>query len=196
MDILLELATTFWQWSVVIVLILIGFIISWFDGQGEERVGFEMPFGMPVLQPIPIETKDKGFWKGILLWLLGKRQWEVAEDFWFKLDGETYMIPAGFQFDGASVPKFLATFLSPVGVLLMGGLVHDYGYKYATLMRDDGTNIGYRDQAYMDRLFRDICIEVNGFKFLNYLAYWSLRLVGFVAWNGHKKRGTHTEESA
>ena len=48
MDILLELATTFWQWSVVIVLILIGFIISWFDGQGEERVGFEMPFGMPV----------------------------------------------------------------------------------------------------------------------------------------------------
>ena len=188
MDILLELATTFWQWSVVIVLILIGFIISWFDGQGEERVGFEMPFGMPVLQPIPIETKDKGFWKGILLWLLGKRQWEVAEDFWFKLEGETYVIPAGFQFDGASVPKFLATFLSPVGVLLMGGLVHDYGYKYATLRRDDGTDIGYKNQAYMDKLFRDICIEVNGFKFLNYLAYWALRLFGWFAWNGHRKR--------
>ena len=127
MDILLELATTFWQWSVLIVLVLIGFVISWFDGQGEERVGFDMPFGMPVLQPIPIETKNKGFWKGILLWLLGKRQWEVAEDFWFTLEGGNYMIPAGFQFDGASVPKFLATFLSPTGVLLIGGLVHDYG---------------------------------------------------------------------
>ena len=195
MDILLELATTFWQWSVLIVLVLIGFVISWFDGQGEHRVGFKMPFGMPVLQPIPIETKDKGFWKGILLWLLGKRQWEVAEDFWFKLEGENYVIPAGFQFDGASVPKFLATFLSPVGVLLMGGLVHDYGYKYATLRRDDGTDIGYKNQAYMDKLFRDICIEVNGFKFLNYLAYWALCLVGFVAWNGHKKRGTHLEET-
>ena len=196
MDILLELATTFWQWSVLIVLVLIGFVISWFDGQGEERVGFNMPFGMPVLQPIPIETKDKGFWKGILLWLLGTRKWEVAEDFWFELEGSNYTIPAGFQFDGASVPKFLATFLSPVGVLLMGGLVHDYGYKYATLMKDDGTDIGYRDQAHWDRIFRDICIEVNGFKFLNYLAYWTLRLAGFVAWNGHKKRGTHTEESA
>ena len=196
MDILLELATTFWQWSVLIVLVLIGFVISWFDGQGEERVGFKMPFGMPVLQPIPIETKDKGFWKGILLWLLGTRKWEVAEDFWFELDGESYIIPAGFEFDGASVPKFLATFLSPVGVLLMGGLVHDYGYKYATLMKDDGTDIGYRDQAHWDRIFRDICIEVNGFKFLNYLAYWTLRLAGFVAWNGHKKRGTHTEESS
>ena len=196
MDILLELATTFWQWSVVIVLILIGFIISWFDGQGEERVGFEMPFGMPVLQPIPIETKDKGFWKGILLWLLGKRQWEVAVDFWFKLEGENYVIPAGFQFDGASVPKFLATFLSPVGVLLMGGLVHDYGYKYATLRKADGQYIGLKTQSYMDKLFRDICIEVNGFKVLNYLAYWALVIAGFVAWNGHKKRGTHIAESS
>ena len=196
MDVLLELATTFWQWSVLIVLVLIGFVISWFDGQGEERVGFDMPFGMPVLQPIPIETKDKGFWKGILLWLLGKRQWEVAEDFWFTLEGGNYMIPAGFQFDGASVPKFLATFLSPTGVLLIGGLVHDYGYKYATLLHDDGTTFGYRDQAYWDRIFRDICIEVNGFKFLNYLAYWTLRLFGFVAWNGHKKRGTHVKEGS
>lgn len=196
MDILLELAATFWQWSVLIVLVLIGFVISWFDGQGEERVGFSMPFGMPVLQPIPIETKDKGFWKGILLWLLGTRKWEVAEDFWFELEEKEYMIPAGFQFDGASVPKFLATFLSPVGVLLIGGLVHDYGYKYATLLHDDGTTMGYRNQAHWDRIFRDICIEVNGFKFLNYLAYWTLRLAGFVAWNGHKKRGTHVKEQS
>ena len=106
------------------------------------------------------------------------------------------MIPAGFEFDGASVPKFLATFLSPVGVLLIGGLVHDYGYKYATLLHDDGTTMGYRNQAHWDRIFRDICIEVNGFKFLNYLAYWTLRLAGFVAWNGHKKRGTHVKEES
>ena len=196
MDMILDLAMSFWQWSIFIVLVLIGFVISWFDGQGEERVGFGMPYGMPVLQPIPIDTKDKGFWKGILMWILGTRKWEVAEDFHFELEDTNFMIPAGFEFDGASVPKFLATFLSPVGVLLMGGLVHDYGYKYATLLKNDGTTIGYKNQAYMDRLFRDICIEVNGFKFLNYLAYWTLRLAGFVAWNGHKKRGTHVKEES
>ena len=196
MDMILDLAMSFWQWSIFIVLVLIGFVISWFDGQGEERVGFGMPYGMPVLQPIPIDTKDKGFWKGILMWILGTRKWEVAEDFHFELEGINFMIPAGFEFDGASVPKFLATFLSPVGVLLMGGLVHDYGYKYATLLKNDGTTIGYKNQAYMDKLFRDICIEVNGFKFLNYLAYWTLRLAGFVAWNGHKKRGTHVKEKS
>ena len=195
MDILLELATTFWQWSVLIVLVLIGFVISWFDGQGEQRVGFNMPFGMPVLQPIPIETKDKGFWKGILLWLLGKRQWEVAEDFWFELEGSNYIIPAGFQFDGASVPKFLATFLSPVGVLLMGGLVHDYMYKYAACKpSEEGAPLMLVNQKDSDRIFRDINIEVNGFYTMNHLAYWSLRLGGWVAWNGHRKRNAKIGE--
>ena len=54
----------------------------------------------------------------------------------YVLNGNKYVIPAGFKFDGASIPKFLHPFLSPqVGVLLIGGLVHDYAYKYATLLR-------------------------------------------------------------
>ena len=91
---------------------------------------------MPKMMPLPIGTANKGFWKGVWLWLMGVRQWEIAEDWHFEVNGQKHVIPAGFQFDGASVPKFLATFLSPVGVLLMGGLVHDYIYKYATLLKD------------------------------------------------------------
>lgn len=59
------------------------------------------------------------------------------KDFYYTINGEKYVIPAGFTFDGASVPKFLASFLSPVGVLLIGGLIHDYGYKYKTLLKAD-----------------------------------------------------------
>ena len=44
------------------------------------------------------------------------------------------------------------------------------------------------DQKKADQIFRDINIEVNGFYFMNYLAYWSLRIGGWVAWNGHRKR--------
>lgn len=192
MEMLLDLAMTFWQWTVLAVLVLIGFIVNKVDKKEETLVGFKYKF-MPVMSPLPIKTKDKGFWKGILMWLLGTRKWKIEQDFNYTLNDVEYKIPAGFEFDGASVPKFLATFLSPVGVLLMGGLVHDYGYKYATLMKKDGSDIGYHDQKFMDGIFRDICIEVNGFRVLNYLAYWSLRLAGFVAWNGHKKRGTHCE---
>ena len=81
--------------------------------------------------------------------------------------------------------------LSPTGVLLMGGLVHDYAYKYACLKHISGENTAKMTQNQADKLFRDICIEVNGFKLLNYLAYWALAAAGFMAWNGHKKRGTH-----
>ena len=192
MESILDLVMTFWQWAIFGVLVIIGFIASKFDGQGEDRVGFSYK-EMPHMKPIPIETKDKGFWKGIWMWLMGVRQWEICDDFHYQLHGEKYVIPKGFQFDGASVPKFLAMWLSPTGVLLMGGLVHDYAYKYATLQKDNKkrTNIGHMSQKEADIIFRDICIEVNGFKLLNYLAYWSLRLAGFVAWNGHKKNGTH-----
>ena len=44
------------------------------------------------------------------------------------------------------------------------------------------------DQKRADQIFRDINIVVNGFYTMNYLAYWSLRIGGFVAWNGHRKR--------
>ena len=192
MEMLLDLAMTFWQWTVLGVLVVAGWLVNKFDKEEEVLINFKYP-EMPKMQPLPIATKDKGFWKGILMWLMGSRKWVICEDFYYTIGEEQYKVPKGFEFDGASVPKFLATFLSPVGVLLMGGLVHDYGYKYATLMRADGTTIGYHDQKHMDGLFRDICIEVNGFRVLNYLAYWTLRLAGFVAWNGHKGRGTHCE---
>jgi hypothetical protein len=99
------------------------------------------------------------------------------------------VIPAGFKFDGASIPKFLHPFFSPVGVLLMGGLVHDYAYKYETLlMKNKKETLGVISQKRADEIFRDININVNGFYLMNYLAYWSLRVGGFVAWNGHRKR--------
>ena len=194
MDTILNLALTFWQWTTVIGVIAASYLINKLDKPDLKRINFEYTT-MPKMQPLPIKTASKGFWGAIWMWITGVRQWVITEDFHYWIDNQAYKIPAGFQFDGASVPKFLATFLSPVGVLLMGGLVHDYGYKYATLMKKDGSNIGYRDQKHMDGLFRDICIEVNGFYALNYLAYWALRLAGFVAWNGHKKRGTQLEVS-
>ena len=196
LEMILDLAVTFWQWVVFAVIVLVGFIVNLLDDkEPKERVGFSYP-DMPHMKPIAIATKGKGFFKGIWMWLMGVRQWEICDDFHFALKGESYVIPAGFQFDGASVPKFLAMWLSPTGVLLMGGLVHDYLYKYATLKEalPDMQNPRIYTQKEADEIFRDICIEVNGFKVLNYLAFISLRAAGFAAWNGHKKRGTQLTE--
>ena len=193
MELVIALAMKFWQWSILIALIIIGFIVNLLDKKdNSNRIGFKYT-EFPHMKPIPIATKGKGFWKGILMWLLGTRQWEIVKDFRYSLGGSEYVIPAGFKFDGASIPKFLHTFLSPVGVLLMGGLVHDYAYKYACLQRTGKGALLIVDQKRADEIFRDICIEVNGFYAMNYLAYWSLRAGGFVAWNGHRKRNAKIE---
>ena len=194
MELLVSLAMKFWQWSIVIAVIIIGFIINTFDRKKAKCYTFAYT-AMPQMKPLPIKTKGKGFFKGILLWLLGTRQWEIANDWEYVLNGNKYVVPAGFKFDGASIPKFLHTFLSPVGVLLMGGLVHDYAYKYETLLRANKRDtLGKISQKRADEIFRDINIEVNGFYVMNWLAYWSLRLGGFVAWNGHRKRNSKIGE--
>ena len=187
MELIITLAMKFWQWSILIALIIIGFIINQFDKKVGTRVNFKYS-QFPTMRPIPIKTKGKGFFTMIKMWLLGTRHWEIANDFEYEVNGEKFVIPAGFKFDGASITKFLHPFLSPVGVLLIGGLVHDYAYKYATLLKSNKKDtMGVINQKKADEIFRDINIEINGFYLMNYLAYWSLRLGGFMAWNGHRK---------
>ena len=188
MEFIIALAMKFWQWSLLILFVIIGFAINLLDKRKTNNLNFSYT-ELPHLQPIPIKTKGKGFWKGIIMWLLGTRNWVILKDFKYTMNGTEYVIPKGFSFDGASIPKFLRTFFSPVGVLLIGGLVHDYMYKYAACKpADKKGQLLLVDQKRADEIFRDINIEVNGFYFMNYLAYWSLRLGGFVAWNGHRKR--------
>ena len=122
MELLIALAMKFWQWSLLILIVIIGFGVNLLDKNKTPNLKFNFK-GMPHLKPIPIKTKGKGFWKAIVMWLLSTRNWELVEDWRYNINGKDYVIPAGFQFDGASIPKFLRTFFSPVGVLLIGGLV-------------------------------------------------------------------------
>ncbi len=177
----------FWQYSLVIVLIVIGAIWKVLDRDVTPNIKFTSK-GMPHMKPIAIPTKGKGFWGGIKVWLFVSRKWEIVSDYHYNIDGQDLVIPKGFVFDGASVPKFLHTWLSPMGVLLVGGLIHDYGYKYQTLLcKGKKKAIGMKTQSQLDVIFRDVNIVQNGFRLINYLAYYGLKLGGFAAWNKHRK---------
>ena len=195
MEFIIDQLITWWQFTVVGILIIIGLIVNMFGVDcKEDIIGFKYRV-MPQLRPIAIPTAGKGFWGAVWMWLTGVRTWEVADDWAFKINGQWYIIPQGFVFDGASIPKFLHTWLSPTGVLLMGGLVHDYAYKYATLLKSGKKKtMGTITQKKADEIFRDINIEQNGFHLLNKLAYWALRIGGFVAWNKHRKRNLQIGE--
>lgn len=189
METVLQLLLDYWMLTAFAVLILIGWIANLFGvDQDEELVGFKYE-EMPSMKPIRIPTDGRGFWGAIWCWFWEVRNWELDKDWHFELQGQQYVIPKGFIFDGASVPKFLASWLSPTGILLLGGLVHDYIYKYETLLlKGKKKTEPLYTQKEADQLFRDINIEQNGIHVLNYAAYYALRLGGFVAWNGHRKR--------
>jgi hypothetical protein len=143
---------------------------------------------MPVMSPVAMPTKDKGFFGAIWMWLVTSRRWKMEQDWIYSIGGIDYKIPKGFVFDGASVPKYFRSWLSPMGVLLIAGLIHDYGYKYAGILRADSVQtLISRNQKQMDIMFRDIAIADNGFRLINYIAYYALRLGGWYAWKGHRK---------
>ncbi len=112
----MEILLDFWQFTLVGVLILIGYVVSLVTNKNHLPISF-VAEEMPHMKPIGIPTKGKGFWGGVWTWLMVSRTWETTEDFAYQIGGKNYVIPKGFVFDGASVPKFLRSWLSPMGVL-------------------------------------------------------------------------------
>jgi len=153
---------------------------------------------MPILQPIAIKTRDLSWYKAIFVWIKTIRKWRVMEDYDYTLkDGTVVRILSRFVFDGASIPKIFWAFLSPTGLLLIPGLLHDYAYKMNFIWSLTDTEYeGKKDlipykinagQKYWDQMFRDEAIRVNGFKWINYCAWIALRMFGWVAWNKHRR---------
>lgn len=150
---------------------------------------------MPALIPIPIETKGKGFFAALWTWIKSTREWKFENDWDFycsEID-ETVVIPRDFEFDGASIPKRLRAYLSPVGLLLVPGIVHDFGYRYdyVWVRNEDGTvkkahiNAG---REHWDNWFFTIGNHVNGVLIINFLATVALALGGWLAWRNNRRK--------
>jgi hypothetical protein len=87
-------------------------------------------------------------------------------------------IPAGFVWDGASVPRLLWTLsgIRPGGRMVGPSLVHDYLYR-----RRRPTNCDYtRKDA--DQLFRYLMLKAGLSKMKARRAYWAVRLFGRSSW--------------
>ncbi|MDH5444169.1 MAG: DUF1353 domain-containing protein [Gammaproteobacteria bacterium] len=150
---------------------------------------------MPKLIPVPIETKGKGFFKALWIWIKSTREWKFESDWDFYLPDidKTMVIPKDFVFDGASVPKRLRAYLSPVGLLLVPGIIHDYGYRYDYIWvrKSDGSvEKEYLDagRKHWDDIFFKVGNHVNGVFVINFLATFALALAGWIAWKNNRKK--------
>ena len=152
---------------------------------------------MPALIPIPIETYGKGFFRAFWIWYTATRNWEFHSDWNFYCEGidKIIVIPKGFVFDGASIPKRLRGYLSPVGLLLVPGIVHDFGYRYnyVWVRTEDGGVEKWPanpDRKFWDDLFFDVGNRVNGAVIINLLATIALTLGGWLAWRKNRNRNS------
>jgi len=151
---------------------------------------------MPKIEPIQFPVKGYGFLKRLWRWFTYTRKWRIIKDWYFDLPRGariTVMVPSGFEFDGASVPKLLRGLLSPVGILFIPGILHDYSFRYNKLIgvNADGSYFDYMPragEAFWNDLFREVADYVNGLKYINKIAWFMLHLFGFAAWNKHRKK--------
>lgn len=161
-----------------------------------------MAFEMPVLRPVAIPTKSQPLWVRIWRWITWVRRWSLVNDWHYEMvDPESkegdrrlhVIIPKEFRFDGASIPRPLWGLLSPIGLLLVPGLLHDYAYRYDYLwVQDQTTGEIYRfregaGQKYWDKLFREVGTDVNGMAIIDMLAWAALAAFGSFAWKKNRK---------
>lgn len=154
------------------------------------------PIEMPCVSPVPFDA-DCGYIKRIIHWLFYTRIWRMDKDWHFVLfNGVMIMIPSGFQFDGASIPKLFRFLLSPTGILFLPGIIHDYAYKYnrlkgvVTPSGDKWFLFSYQDKAgklYWDYLFREVGHQVCRLYAIPYATWLALILFGFFAWYKHRR---------
>lgn len=149
---------------------------------------------MPKLQPIRIEIKHVSYWVRLWKWITYIRKWRLLEDWHYTLRDKTrIVVPAGYVFNGASIPRPFWAILSPVGLLLIPSLLHDYAYQYNQLiaLNDNGERVTYESgagRAYWDTLFRDVALDVNGIAITSILAWLGVTLFGWIAWRSHRKK--------
>ncbi len=152
---------------------------------------------MPKLMPVPIKTKNQGFFVKTWRWITSVRQWRVIENWEYKLpDNTVIVIPKEFIFDGASIPRPLWGILSPIGLLLIPGLIHDFGYRYDYLWAiktKDSKKYAYKfgkgeGQKHWDKIFLEVGVEVNGMILIDTIAWITLATLGGFAWRSNRKR--------
>jgi hypothetical protein len=121
---------------------------------------------------IELLSKEDVIDQSYIFFTKSKKKWRIKKDIVVELsDGKIIKIPAGYEYDMASVPRFLWSFISPFNDGLFGTLIHDYLYV---------NKIGTVKQADKEYLFWNNITNKN--KFDNYLRYYVVRATGWLIW--------------
>lgn len=108
--------------------------------------------------------------------VLEKNYYELIEPWHVRTPYGDFTVPAGFTYDGASIPRFFwrvtgGPFQSP---RCIAALLHDYLYATHKV-----------DRATADKIYRDMQIALGIAKYKARIEYRVLRIFGGLAWRKH-----------
>jgi len=139
-------------------------------------------FQTPSFRALVPNTRDEDWYVRGYKWFTRKVEYQITEDYFFYVPflDVTLLLPEGFIFDGASIPKFLWPIIAPVDVLLITAAFHDFAYKYRTYLTSDGAlYLADKDKKVYDTIFKDISLYTNGLKFTSSMAYYAVCVWAF-----------------
>jgi len=76
-----------------------------------------------------------------------RAKWELVEDY---TSYTGVLVPKGYVTDGASVPVFLHTLMSPTGPIFKAAIVHDYLIDKNNGNWDEANRVFYEELEYCD----------------------------------------------
>jgi len=149
----------------------------------------------PILSPIKQKYDDKSIIKKIIAWRTHNRHFQFIEDYivWVESIQLWVKIPAGFLFDGASIPKLLQSVTSAIDSLFYGSILHDFIYRTGQLIVCNDANYGCwhlkdfkKDEA--DSIMAAFSDQMEGVTTPSIIVKNMLGVFGWVAWGNARKR--------
>ena len=117
-------------------------------------------------------------WGDIVVKYVGTKEypydWEIQQKIVVELSNEVVMqVPIGYVTDFTSVPRFLWSFIAPIGQYNLAAIIHDYLYT---------------EHPYVRKFADDEFLKWMNFlepehKFRNKVMYVALRIFGKPRWN-------------
>jgi hypothetical protein len=145
----------------------------------------------PIIKFLP-SRKSKNIFERIWNFVFFRRECLVLEHyiFWCDYLKLWVLIPKGFIYDMASVPKLLNFIYKTTGLLLYGSISHDFGYRYNCLLHVNELTGHVYIKEYskhkLDVIFEHLNTEESNLSVASFIARVALSIFAIPAWYFHR----------
>lgn len=135
------------------------------------------------LNNTPVRIADSTLPAPVISYLDDRGLWRLDEPYSLTLEGHRIRIPAGFEFDLASVPRPLWWLIAPFELSIAAPLLHDFLYRHAGKLPEDAVEPPKTYTRWeADQLFLQVMRREGVPAWRRLLAYTATRVFGGFAW--------------